>query len=77
MYTWSNHRSGDGHITVGVDHFLVSSNFLELNLEVSSSITPYAILDHKPINIVFESLRNVGPLPFPFSSRMVEGEVGL
>ena len=48
-FTWTNKRSGLGHVAARLDRFLVHSSFLSLGLLASSKILPHCTSDHKPI----------------------------
>jgi hypothetical protein len=66
-YTWSNRRLGPGHITARLDHFLLSSSFLEEAYLPSSRILPWTGSDHRPITLTLSPPRNPGPIPYRFN----------
>eukprot|EP00253_Pinus_taeda_P029550 PITA_29550 len=67
-YTWSNKRTGPGHIAARLDRFLVQSSFLLLGLEARSHILHSSISDHKPISLELLTPKDLGPIPFRCSS---------
>eukprot|EP00253_Pinus_taeda_P008302 PITA_08302 len=71
-YTWSNKRVGLGHIAAKLDHFLVQSSFLLLGLEARSHILHSSISDHKPIRLELLTTKDLGPIPFRFSSLWIK-----
>eukprot|EP00253_Pinus_taeda_P030086 PITA_30086 len=71
-YTWSNKRVGPGHIAARLDRFLVQSSFLLLGLEARSHIFHSSISDHKPISLVLLIPKDLGPIPFKFSSLWIK-----
>ena len=68
-YTWNNKRTGPGHIAARLDRFLIQATFLLLGLKLSSKILPFGGSDHKPILLEMENDKNLGPIPFRFSSQ--------
>jgi exonuclease III len=73
-FTWTNRRSGPGHISARLDRFLLHSSFLTLGLYASSDILPSYTSDHKPISLTLSSGENLGPIPFRFSPLWVSSE---
>eukprot|EP00253_Pinus_taeda_P032845 PITA_32845 len=71
-YTWSNKRVGPRHIAARLDRFLVQGTFLLLGLEVRSHILHSSILDHKPISLELLTPKDLGPIPFRFSSLWIK-----
>eukprot|EP00253_Pinus_taeda_P027391 PITA_27391 len=71
-YTWSNKRVGPGHIATRLDRFFVQSSFLLLGLEAKSHILHSSISDHKPINLELLTPKDLGPIPFRFSSLWIK-----
>jgi len=67
-FTWSSKRVGPGHIAARLDRFLVQSSFLLLGLEARMRILHSSVSDHKPISLDLISTKDVGPIPFRFSS---------
>ena len=66
-YTWSNKRTGIGHVVERLDKFLVSSTFLQKDLLPTSLALPSAVLDHKPLALILSSPTNLEPIPFRFN----------
>ena len=66
-FTWTNKRSGLGHVAARLDRFLVHSSFLSLGLLASSKILPHCTSDHKPIFLELALDQDLGPIPFRFS----------
>jgi len=66
-FTWSNRRLGPGHITARLDHFLLSSSFLEDAFLPYSRILPWIGSDHRPITLTLSPPNNRGPIPFHFN----------
>ena len=66
-FTWSNKRTGPGHIAARLDHFLVNTSFLQKDFLPSSCIISSATFDHKPISLSFTNPSNLGPIPFRFN----------
>ena len=60
-YTWSNKRTGLGHIAARLDRILVSSSFLDKPLMSVSRLLVSAASDHKPILFSLEPIDNLGP----------------
>jgi exonuclease III len=71
-YTWSNKRAGPGHIAARLDRFLVQSSLLLLDLNLTSSILPHSVSDHKPILLEISSDKNLRPIPFRFSPAWIQ-----
>eukprot|EP00253_Pinus_taeda_P002180 PITA_02180 len=71
-YTWSNKRVSLGHIAAGLDRFLVQSSFLLLGLEARSHILHNNVSDHKPISLELLITKDLGPIPFKFSSLWIK-----
>jgi hypothetical protein len=59
---------GPGHIAARLDRFLLQSSYLLLGLDTKMNILPNSTLDHKPIKMTLSAQRNLGPIPFRFSS---------
>ena len=73
-FTWSNKRLVPGHITSRLDRILVSSSFLnKLFLDVSNLLAS-DVSDHHPISLSLSPLRDLGPLPFIFSSTWIKDD---
>jgi exonuclease III len=60
-YTWSNKRTGVGHIAARLDRFLIHSPLLLLPLDISSKIIPWGISDHRPIALTLTKAMNLVP----------------
>ena len=73
-FTWTNKRIGPGHIAAHLDRFLVQSSFLTFGLMASSKILPNYTSDHKPILLELSLDKNLGPIPFRFSSLWIHQE---
>ena len=67
LYTWTNNRTGEEHISARLDRFLVQSTMLMERRLISSKIIPKLTSDHKPILLSLEEEENLGPIPFIFS----------
>jgi exonuclease III len=67
MYTWTNNRMGEEHISARLDRFLVQSTLLLERKLISTAILPKLTSDHKPILLQLEDEENLGPIPFRFS----------
>eukprot|EP00253_Pinus_taeda_P022298 PITA_22298 len=70
--TWSNKRVGPGHIAARLDRFLVQSSFLLLGLEAKLHSLHSSISDHKPISLELLITKDLGPIPFKFSSLWIK-----
>ena len=46
LYTWTNRRTGPGHIAARLDRFLVQQSFFVLGFRSDSSILAFIISDH-------------------------------
>lgn len=67
LYTWTNNRIGEDHISARLDRFLVQSTMLMERRLISLAILPKLTSDHKPIQLMLEEEENLGPIPFRFS----------
>ena len=67
LYTWTNNRTGEDHISARLDKFLVQSTLLMERRLISSTILPKLTSDHKPILLSLEEEENMGPILFRFS----------
>jgi exonuclease III len=67
LYTWTNNRMGEEHISTRLDRFLVQSTLLLERKLISTTILPKLTSDHKPILLQLEEEENIGPIPFRFS----------
>eukprot|EP00253_Pinus_taeda_P012274 PITA_12274 len=67
-FTWSNKRDGPGYIEARLDRFLVQSSFLLLGLEARMCILHSNVSDHKPISLEMLTPKDLGRIPFRFSS---------
>lgn len=67
LFTWSNNRVGEGHISTCLDWFLVQSSLLLEKRLISSKILPKLNYDHKPILLLLEEEENLGLILFRFS----------
>ena len=63
-----------GHIAAQLDRFLVQSSFLTFGLMASYKSLPNYTSDHKPILLDFSFEKNLGPIPFRFSSIWISQE---
>ena len=66
-YTWNNKRDGLKHITTRLNHFLVSTTFIQKDFLPSSHIISSATSDHKLISLSFSLPSDLGPIPFRFN----------
>eukprot|EP00253_Pinus_taeda_P022851 PITA_22851 len=71
-FTWSNKRIGSGHITARLDKFLVQISFLLLGLDARMRILQSSVSDHKPISLELLTPKDLGPIPFRFSSLWIK-----
>jgi exonuclease III len=62
-YTWSNKRSGVGHIAARLDRFLIHSPLLFRPLSISSQIVSWGISDHRPIALSLSKQKIWDPFP--------------
>jgi hypothetical protein len=67
LYTWTNKRTGEKHISARLDRFLVQSTLLLERKLISTAILPKLTSDHKPILLSLEEEEKLGPIPFRFS----------
>jgi hypothetical protein len=67
LYTWTNNRTGEEHISSRLDKFLVQSTLLLERKLISTAILPKLTSDHKPILLSLEDEEILGPIPFRFS----------
>ena len=54
LYTWTNNRIGEEHISSRLDRLLVQSTMLLERKLISSAILPKLTSDHKPIRLMLE-----------------------
>jgi len=66
LYTWTNNRTGEEHISARLDRFLVQSTLLLERKLISTTILPKLTSDHKPILLSLEDEEILGPIPFRF-----------
>ena len=71
-FTWSNKRVDPGYIVARLDRFLVQSSFLLLGLETRMHILHNNVSNHKPISRELLSHKDLGPIPFRFSSLWIK-----
>jgi len=74
LYTWTNNRIGEEHISARLNRFLLQSSFLSEKMIISTKILPKWNLDHKPILLLMEEEENMGPISFLFSPLWANGE---
>ena len=72
LYTWSNNRVGEDHISACLDRFLVQGALLMNKKIITTKILPKLTSDHKPIHLVLEDEEYLGPIPFRFSPLWIE-----
>jgi hypothetical protein len=65
-FTWSNKRSGLGHIADRLDIFVKCFPVGRLPHPLFS-ILPWAGSDHRPISLLLSDPKNFGPIPFRFN----------
>jgi hypothetical protein len=63
-YTWTNQRTGPGHISARLDIFLVHSDLLLQDYNFKSRILQSVVSNHKPIVLHFQDSADYGLLPF-------------
>lgn len=66
LYTWTNNRIEEEHISARLDRFLLQISFLSKNMIISTKILPKWNSYHKPILLLLEEEENLGPIPFRF-----------
>eukprot|EP00253_Pinus_taeda_P013196 PITA_13196 len=71
-FTWSNKRVGPGYIAARLDIFLVQNSFLLLGLEARMCILHSSVSDHKPFSLELLTPKDLGPIPFRFSSLWIK-----
>ena len=67
-FTWSNKRTEPVNIAARLDHFLVSTPFLQKDFLPTSHIISSSTSDHNPISLSLSTPTNLGPIPFIFNS---------
>ena len=67
LFTWTNNRIGEDHISARLDKFLVQGSLLMEKKIISTKILPKLTSDHKPIQLVMDDEEYLGPIPFRFN----------
>jgi hypothetical protein len=66
-YTWTNKRSGLGHIVSKLDRFLIHNSLLLWDFTFKPRILLSILFDHKLISLHFQISPYYDPLPFRFT----------
>eukprot|EP00253_Pinus_taeda_P032424 PITA_32424 len=72
LYTWSNNRMGEDHISTRLDRFLVQGALMMNKKIITTKILPKLTSDHKPVQLILEDEEDLGPIPFRFSPLWTE-----
>jgi hypothetical protein len=72
-YTWTNKRSGLGHIVARLNRFFLVHSILLIHDDTfKSKILPLVTFDHKPIYLLFQNTLDHGSLSFKFNHTLVK-----
>eukprot|EP00253_Pinus_taeda_P004497 PITA_04497 len=63
-FTWSNKRTGNNNIKERLDRILVQERTVARFSNIQSKIILGYISDHKPVALILDKGKNMGPLPF-------------
>lgn len=74
IYTWSNNRVGNDHISARLDRFMVQISIMMKKKIIITKFLPKLASDHKPIQLLLEDEKDLGPIPFRFSPLWIEKE---
>eukprot|EP00253_Pinus_taeda_P021443 PITA_21443 len=66
-YTWSNKRIGNNNIKERLDRILVQEGIVASFPIIKSKIIQGSASDHKPVVLILDKGRNLGPLPFKYN----------
>jgi exonuclease III len=72
LYTWSNNRMGEEHISARLDRFLVQDTLMMNKKIIITKILPKLTSDHKPVQLILDDEEDLGPIPFRFSPLWIE-----
>eukprot|EP00253_Pinus_taeda_P016420 PITA_16420 len=72
LYTWTNNKTGEEHISARLERFLVQSSLMMNNKIINTKFLPKLTSDHKPMQLLLEDEEDLGPLPFRFSPLWIE-----
>lgn len=67
LYTWTNNKTGEDHISAKLDRFLVQNTMLSERRLISTAILPELTSDHKPTLLLLEEEENLGPILLRFN----------
>eukprot|EP00253_Pinus_taeda_P033497 PITA_33497 len=65
--TWSNKRAGIHNIKERLDRILIHERIVTGFSSVKSKIVHATASDHKPMVLILDSVRNLGPIPFKYN----------
>jgi hypothetical protein len=71
-FTQTNERIGPWHIVARLDRFLMHSDILSQDFNISSKNIPFLISDCKRILLELEDPLDFGPLPFIFNPSLLQ-----
>eukprot|EP00253_Pinus_taeda_P019238 PITA_19238 len=74
IYTWTNNRLGSDHISARLDRFMVQGSIMMKKKIIITKILAKLASDHKPIQLILEDEKDLGPIPFRFSPLWIEKE---
>eukprot|EP00253_Pinus_taeda_P031935 PITA_31935 len=66
-YTWSNKRIDNSNIKERLDRILVQEGIVASFPIIKSKIIQGSASDHKPVVLILDKGRNLGPLPFKYN----------
>eukprot|EP00253_Pinus_taeda_P028094 PITA_28094 len=74
IFTWTNNRLGSDHISARLDRFMVQGSIMMKKKIIITKILAKLASDHKPIQLLLEDEKDLGPIPFRFSPLWIEKE---
>eukprot|EP00253_Pinus_taeda_P030697 PITA_30697 len=66
-FTWSNKRIGNSNIKERLDQILVQERIVARFSNIQSKIILGYFSDHKPVALILDKGKNMGPLPFKYN----------
>eukprot|EP00253_Pinus_taeda_P015345 PITA_15345 len=66
-FTWSNKRVGNNNIKERLDRILVQERIVARFSNIQSKILLGYFSDHKPVALILDKGKNMGPLPFKYN----------
>eukprot|EP00253_Pinus_taeda_P005862 PITA_05862 len=66
-FTWSNKRIGNSNIKERLDRILVQERIVARFSNIQSKILLGYFSDHKPVALILDKGKNLGPLPFKYN----------